>query len=195
MNIISGQSILAYLFNINIKTMQYLRNLEELMVAQLRSIYSGEKYILTLLDELKDHTTDLTLKGLLKTYADQTADQVIVLKRIFNDLFEQKRGGNSEAMEFMTNEARSEVASALGAEIKDALIVLSIQHIIHYKITKLGAICTYGKLMEYYDEGATLHKELELEKKMDRKLAMVAESIVDVKVPKNNLVNKAYESF
>ncbi len=169
--------------------MKQLSNLEELMVAQMRTLYLGEAYLIRLLDDFHPITTDSTLKGLLKTYSNQTSDQVIILKRIFNDLFEQKRGGDCIAIEAMAEEARLAVEEAVGEEVKDALTILSIQHIIHYKVTLLGAICTYGKILGHYDETTILHKELEQEKRMDRKLAMIAESIVDVKVPKNNLVH------
>ncbi|XOV94328.1 MAG: ferritin-like domain-containing protein [Bacteroidota bacterium] len=163
--------------------MKYLKNLKELMTIQLRSLYLGDIHVRRLLTEFIEKTTEPTLKEKFKAYATQSADQVIILKRVFNDIYEQKRGGTSDIIISMIDAAKHRLINSKGKEIQDAIMILSIQKIIHHKIVLLGAICTYGKLMGFYEDVSILHHELDLEKKMDRDLAMIAESIVDVKVP------------
>ncbi|MBV6639267.1 MAG: DUF892 family protein [Cyclobacteriaceae bacterium] len=165
------------------ETMKALRNLKELMTEQLRSLYLGDAHLEELLLGFVRETSDPTLRSLFFKYINQTSDQIIILKRVFNDLFEQKRGGDSNVFIAITQEARSQMSLTEGKEIKDALMILYIQYIIHHKIVMFGSICTYGKLMGFYDDISLLHQELEREKKMDRDLAMIAESIVDIKVP------------
>jgi len=163
--------------------MKALNNLKELMTEQLRTLYHGDSHLEKLLLSFVKETTDPTLKSIFFKYINQTSDQIIILKRVFNDLFEQKRGGESNVFITIAEEARSQMILAEGKEIKDALMILYIQYIIHHKIVMFGSICAYGKLMGFYDDIGLLHQELEREKKMDRDLAMIAESIVDVKVP------------
>ncbi len=163
--------------------MKYLENLKELMTTQLRTLYLGDLQLEKLLHEFIDETADPTLKKALTRYAGQMEDQVIIVRRVFNDLFEQKRGGDCSTIIAMAEEARSHLINASGNEMKDALRILYTQYIIHQKIVLLGAVCTYGKLMGFYEDVEILHEELEREKRMDRDLAMIAESIVDLKVP------------
>ena len=142
--------------------MKALRNLKELMTEQLRSLYLGDSYLEKLLLDFVKETSDPTLKSLFFKYINQTSDQIIILKRVFNDLFEQKRGGESNVFITITEEARAQLSMANGHEIKDALMILYIQYIIHHKMVMFGSICAYGKLMGFYDDISLLHQELAL---------------------------------
>ena len=167
--------------------MKYLMDLNDLMIEQLRELYHGEIHLQELLKEFSKMANDQSLKKVFEGYSIQTRDQILVLKQVFNNIFEQKRGEKNVAIMAMTNEAKSLVRRGAGDEIKDALMILSLQRIIHFKIASYGAVCTYGKILGFWEEIDALHQDLESEKKIDRKLANLAEGIIDVKVPAHKL--------
>ncbi|MBV6643986.1 MAG: DUF892 family protein [Cyclobacteriaceae bacterium] len=161
--------------------MKKISDLNELMVEQLRDLYHSETYILPYIQAFRDSVIDVTLRHQVACYEEQTHEQILRLKRVFNTLFTQKRGEACEAMQTMIKESEALLSRCTTLPVRDAAIIVALQHMIHYKIASYGAICTYAKLLELYDPLAILHENLELEKKADQRLKHIAEAIVDAK--------------
>ena len=111
----------------------------------------------------------------LNKYFKMKNKYVLFLKR----LFVQKRGERSEPIVSMIDQLEDLVLRCEDKEILDAVIIVNLQHIIHYKIASYGAICTYLKHLGLHEEAEIMHLSLEMEKTNDRQFSMIAYLFID----------------
>lgn len=161
--------------------MKQILDLNDLMVEQLRELYDAEVQLVPFLEKLRWEASDFQLTQLLAKYQKITDDNHWVLKQVFNDLFTQKRGERNESVRLMEQHTDEIIKRCATNEVKDAAIIISLQHIIHFKIASYGAVATYANIMGLYNDAAKLHELVELEKRTDRKLAMLADGEIDRK--------------
>lgn len=161
--------------------MKPIVDLRDLMLEQLRDLYHGEAHVLKELYELPSKVQDPELKKVVREYVDVHEDQIMRLRQVFNLQFEQKRGESSEPMYALVSNVDKLVRRCVDPEVLDASLVTALQHIMHYKIAGYGAVTTYAKLLGYLEEAGILHNNLEAEKKYDRKLALLADSVINRK--------------
>lgn len=167
--------------------MKQILDLNDLMVEQLRELYDAELQLVSFLERMKPETTSYPLAQLLIKYQKITDDNHWVLKQVFNDLFKQKRGEKNKAIRLMEDQTDELLKRCNTDEVKDAAIIICLQHIIHYKVASYGAVATYANIIGLYNDASKLHEVVELEKTTDRKLAMLADSEVDRKAYNYNI--------
>ncbi len=161
--------------------MNPILDLNDLMIEQLRELYDAELHLSEFLGEMRLQAVDHQLVKLIEKYQKTSEDNQWVLKQVFNDLFTQKRGAKNEAIRLMESQSNKIINRCKTNEVKDAAIIIGIQHIIHYKIASYGAVATYANVIGLYKDAGKLHELVELEKKTDRHLAMLADSEIDRK--------------
>lgn len=159
--------------------MKKLVNLKDLMLEQLRDLYHGESLIQHSLDKMSLLASHPRLVNAIKNYQIKQSDEKMRLRQVFEQLFKQKRGEVSQPLTAMTQQFEELLKRSNHSQILDAMIVVNLQHQIHYKIAGYGAVCTYLKHMGMIELAAILHQNLEIEKKTDRQLAMIADSFID----------------
>lgn len=159
--------------------MKKLEDLKDLMVRQLRDLYNGEKDLNELLPKIVKNTSESSLKQAIDDYLVDNESQVQRLRQVFELLFLQKRGETCEAMKAMIKETNEIIIRSSHPEVMDAGLITALQHIIHYKMAGYGAVCTYAKMLEQFDVGKIMHVNLEKERKADRRLAMLAEGVIN----------------
>ncbi|MEQ9050803.1 MAG: DUF892 family protein, partial [Marinoscillum sp.] len=137
--------------------------------------------LVSFLEQMRLQASNHLLVKLITKYQRTTDDNHWVLKQVFNDLFMQKRGEKNETIRLMEEQTLDIVERCATPEVKDAAIIISLQHIIHFKIASYGAVATYANIMGLYGDASKLHLLVELEKKIDRQLAMLADGEVDRK--------------
>lgn len=164
-----------------IDIMKQILDLNDLMVEQLRELYDAEVQLAPFLEKMRLESSNYQLTQLIVKYQKVTDDNHWVLKQVFNDLFMQKRGEKNESVRLMEDQTLQILERCGTPEVKDAAIIISLQHIIHFKIASYGAVATYANIMGLYNDASKLHLLVELEKKTDRKLAMLADGEVDRK--------------
>ncbi len=161
--------------------MKKILDLNDLMVEQLRELYDAEIQLVPFLEKMRLLATNHLLVKLITKYQRTTDDNHWVLKQVFNDLFMQKRGEKNAAVRLMEDQTLEILERCATPEVKDAAIIISLQHIVHFKIASYGAVATYANIMGLYGDASKLHMLVELEKKIDRQLAMLADGEVDRK--------------
>jgi len=162
-----------------ILSMTPLEDLRDLMLEQMRDLYHAEAFILNELYDLPAKVYDDELRAVVKRYIDAHDEQIMRLRQVFDLQFEQKRGGICEPMFAMVSQIDKLIRRSMDPEIRDAAIITALQHIMHYKIAGYGAATTYAKLLGYFEEARILHLNLKDEKDFDRKLAMMADSMIN----------------
>lgn len=161
--------------------MKTLVDLNDLLVEQLRELYDAEMQLIPFLENLGWEARDSKLTHLLTEYRKTSSDNNLVLKQVFNDLFTQKRGEKNETIRLMEERTGQLLKRCETNQVKDAAIIISLQHIIHFKIASYGAVTTYAKILGLYEDAAKLHRLVDVEKKMDRQLVILADGEINRK--------------
>jgi ferritin-like metal-binding protein YciE len=164
-----------------IYAMKKMVDLNDLMEEQLRDMFDSEKAFSKLLKKVQAKATDEQLKEIVKNYLEENEGQLLRLRRVFDILYKQKRGEKCDAIEAMIREAKDIISRSMDATVMDAGIITALQHIIHYQIAGYGAICNYANTLGHYNVAGLMHQNLEEEKRIDRKLAMLAEGSINIK--------------
>jgi ferritin-like metal-binding protein YciE len=160
--------------------MKHIRNLNDLMVEQLRDLYNAERLFDTFLPSIIGATHSPTLQRILAQYLRDNEGQVMRLRQVFEQqLFITDSGEVCEAMEAMVDEAYEIIDHCEHPNVRDAGIITALQHIIHYKIAGYGTICAYANTLGFLDVAGIIHKNLLEEKKTDSALRNLAEAVIN----------------
>jgi ferritin-like metal-binding protein YciE len=159
--------------------MKKLTNLSDLLLEQMRDLYDCEVRIHKTMEKTLQYASHPRLSHLLHQYIDQIEEQQMRIRQVFEMLFAQKRGEKSISIISLINQFESLVMRCEDFEILDALIVVNIQHFLHYKIASYGAICTYLKHLSLLEPAEILHNNLEVEKLYDLRFSEIADEFID----------------
>ncbi len=158
-----------------------MESLHDLMVEELRDLYSAEKQLLKALPKMAAAATHPKLKKGFETHLAETEGQIERLDQIFKILGEKATGKRCKAMEGLIEEGSEllEEADKIPEEVLDAALIAAAQKVEHYEIGSYGTVATYAEMMGH-DEIATLLKEtLAEEEATDEKLSALAESEIN----------------
>lgn len=159
--------------------MKDIVNLNDFMYNQLRLLYDSEMQLTKVLPELLKEVYNPQLKDLLETFCDQEGSDLGRMKQTFELLFLQKRGEKSQGMKAIVKEMKELVHRGMDNEVIDAIIINSLQHMLHYQIAGYGAACSYANILQLDEVAARAHMNLEGKKRMDLNLAMIAEETIN----------------
>ncbi|MEQ9301940.1 MAG: DUF892 family protein [Cyclobacteriaceae bacterium] len=159
--------------------MNRIKDLHDLFIEQLRDLYNGETLIKEAFGETFERATNKDLKQVLTSYKSEQEEQRIRLQQVFEIIFYQKRGEKNQIIMSMLEDTKRLSDRCDDMHTRDAALITTLQHIIHYKIAAYGALSTYARRLEHYDAGEILHHNLTIEKEIDRKLVVIAESSVN----------------
>ncbi len=161
--------------------MKKITDLNDLMEEQLRDMYDGEKKVVEALPKFYNKATDQGLKVLIEDYQEKCENQIMRLRQAFNLLYTLKRGERCDAIKALLKEGEDLMSRSMDSTVMDAGIITGIQHIIHYQVAGYGAISNYANTLDLPHVAALTHKNLEEKKETDRKLANLAEEVINVK--------------
>jgi ferritin-like metal-binding protein YciE len=173
--------------------MKEIADLNDLMVEQLRDLYHGETDLHGLLTKIVKSTHEPRLKQIIDDYRVDNESQVMRLRQVFELLFLQKRGETCQAMKAMIKEANDIIMRSSSPDVRDAGLITALQHTIHYKMAGYGAVCTYAKVLERFDIGRIMYINLEKEKKADRRLAVLAEEVINERAIREVTIYRSFE--
>jgi ferritin-like metal-binding protein YciE len=157
--------------------MPKIENLRELLVHELKDLYSAETQLLKALPKMAKAATDEDLVAAFEEHLEQTQAQVERLDRVFEQLNEKPRGKTCEAMKGLIAEGQEVIAEDATDEVKDAALIASAQKIEHYEIAGYGTVRTFANLLGERDVADLLQATLDEEGETDKKLTEIAESL------------------
>jgi ferritin-like metal-binding protein YciE len=155
-------------------------HLQELLIEELRDVYSAEQQLLKALPRMAKAAQSERLKEVFERHLEETEQQVERLERAFEVLGETPKAKKCKAMEGLIEEGKEMMEAHKESAMADAALIAVAQKIEHYEIATYGTICTWCDLMGL-DEASDLLKEtLDEEKTADETLTEVAESEINV---------------
>lgn len=157
-----------------------LENLENLLIHELRDLYSAESQLIRALPKMAKAASSEALKAAIEEHLEVTQRQKERLDKVFEKTDTSTRGPKCKAMEGLIEEGQ-EIMSEDGDEAtKDAAMIAGAQRIEHYEIAGYGAARAFAEILGKNDVAKLLQETLDEEKEADQKLNDLAMSEINL---------------
>jgi len=154
--------------------------LEELLVDELKDIYSAENQIIKALPKMAKAASSPELKRAFERHLEETRRQVERLNQIADHLEIKLTGKKCKGMEGLIEEGKEIMEEDLDENAIDAGLIGAAQKVEHYEIAAYGTARTHAQLLGYSKAAKLLQQTLDEEGNTDKKLTSLAESIINV---------------
>jgi len=154
--------------------------LEELLVDELRDLYSAENQLVKALPKMAKGATSPELKRAIERHLEETKRQVERLNQVGEQLEVKLTGKKCKAMEGLIEEGKEIIEEDMEESAADAGIIGAAQKVEHYEIAAYGTARTHASLLGYNKVAKLLQQTLDEEGATDKKLTALAESIINV---------------
>ncbi|HEY1477760.1 MAG TPA: ferritin-like domain-containing protein [Chthoniobacterales bacterium] len=157
-----------------------LDSLRDLMVEELRDLYSAETQLLDALPKMAEAASSNQLKSAFSDHLEETRQHVSRLERIFQQIGEKSSGESCEAMKGLIKEGEILVKAQGEPDVRDAGLIGAAQRVEHYEIAGYGTARSLARRLGESQIAETLQQTLNEEAEADKKLTSIAESQVNV---------------
>jgi ferritin-like metal-binding protein YciE len=152
-------------------------NLEELLIDELKDLYSAEKQIVKSLPKLAKAATTPELNEALLSHLEETKGQVERLEKIAEIVGKKLTGKTCAGMQGVLEEGSEVLEDTEKGIIRDAALIAASQRVEHYEMAGYGAARDFAKLLGLSDVASLLEETLEEEKSADKKLTSIAAGV------------------
>ena len=154
--------------------------LEELLVDELKDIYSAENQMAKNLPKMTKAVSSPELKRAFERHLEETKRQIERLNQIGESLEIKLTGKKCKGMEGLIEEGKELLEEDLDENALDAGLIGAAQKIEHYEIAAYGTARTHAQLLGYTKVAKLLQQSLDEEGATDKKLTALAEQIINV---------------
>jgi ferritin-like metal-binding protein YciE len=154
--------------------------LEELLVDELKDIYSAENQIIKALPKMAKTATSPELRRAFERHLEETRRQVERLDQIGQELDAKLTGKKCHGMEGLIEEGKEVMEQDLDENAIDAGLIGAAQKVEHYEIAAYGTARTHASMLGFNKVARLLQQTLNEEGATDKKLTQLAESIINV---------------
>jgi ferritin-like metal-binding protein YciE len=154
--------------------MKALKTLHDLLLHELKDLYSAEKQITKALPKMIKAADNADLRQALEDHLAETEEQIRRLETIFGQLEISGRGMKCRAMEGLLEEGKSILEEEMDEDVRDAAIISAAQRVEHYEIAGYGCARTFAQRLGHSEVADLLQQTLDEEKAADDKLTQIA---------------------
>jgi ferritin-like metal-binding protein YciE len=153
--------------------------LEELLVDELKDLYSAENQIVKALPKMAKAASSTELKRAFERHLEETRRQVERLNQVGEHLEIKLTGKKCKGMEGLIEEGKEIIEEDLDENAIDAGLIGAAQKVEHYEIAAYGTARTHAEMLGYPKVARLLQQTLDEEGATDKKLTQLAESIIN----------------
>lgn len=157
-----------------------METLKDLLVEELKDLYSAEKQIIKGLERMTKAASHPELKQAFQRHQAMTEKQVERLERICADLDVSPRGKKCVGMEGLIEEAKELISEKPDPDVLDAGLIAAAQHIEHYEMAGYGCARTYARQLGFGEQADLLQTTLDEEGDTDKLLTTLAETSINL---------------
>ncbi|MGA9720124.1 MAG: ferritin-like domain-containing protein [Acidobacteriaceae bacterium] len=157
--------------DMSVKTMQ------ELLIDELKDLYSAEKQIVRALPKLAKAATSPDLKQALTNHLKETQGQVTRLERIAEIVSKKLTGKTCVGMKGVLEEGSEVLEDTDKGTVRDAAMIAAAQRVEHYEMAGYGSAREFAKMLGLSDVASLLDETLEEEKAADKLLSGIAKQV------------------
>ena len=154
--------------------------LEELLVDELKDLYSAENQIIKALPKMAKASSSPELRRAFERHLEETKRQVERLNQIGEALDTKLTGKKCKGMEGLIEEGKEIMAEDLDENAIDAGLIGAAQKVEHYEIAAYGTARTHAEMLGYTKAAKLLQQTLDEEGATDKALSALAERVINV---------------
>jgi ferritin-like metal-binding protein YciE len=157
-----------------------VENMQELLLDELKDLYSAEKQITKALPKMVKATTSPELKQAFESHLEETKGHVERLDQIFGILGKAARAKTCHGMQGVLEEGSEVLEETEKGEVRDAALISAAQRVEHYEMAAYGCVREYAKLLGQEEIAKLLEATLEEERGADEKLSKISKTVNSV---------------
>ncbi len=154
-----------------------VKTMQELLVDELKDLYSAEKQILRALPKVAKATTSPELREALLSHLEETKGQVARLEQIGEMVGKKMTGKTCVGMKGVLEEGSEVLEDTEKGNVRDAALISASQRIEHYEMAGYGSAREFAKMLGLSEVAALLDQTLTEEKNADKKLSVVSKTV------------------
>lgn len=154
-----------------------LETIEELLLDELKDLYSAEKQITKALPKMAKAASTPELKQAFESHLEETKGQVQRLEQIFEMLGKRGTGKTCEGMKGVLLEGSEIIEDAEKGSVRDAGLIAAAQRVEHYEMAGYGSVRAFAQLLGKSEMVQMLDATLSEEKAADSKLTQISKAV------------------
>jgi ferritin-like metal-binding protein YciE len=153
-----------------------LGTLEELLIDELKDLYSAEKQIVRALPKIIKAVSTAELQQGLENHLEETKGQVARLEKI-GEILGKKTGKTCVGMKGVLEEGSEVLEDTEKGIVRDAALISACQQVEHYEMAGYGSARDFAKLLGQKEVAALLDETLIEEKNADKMLTGASKQV------------------
>jgi ferritin-like metal-binding protein YciE len=154
-----------------------VETLQELLIDELKDLYSAEKQIVRALPKLAKAASTPDLQQALLNHLEETKGQVARLEQIAEIVGKKLTGKTCVGMKGVLEEGSEVLEDTDKGIIRDAALISASQRVEHYEMAGYGSAREFAKLLGLSDVARLLDETLAEEKNADKTLSAVSKQV------------------
>jgi ferritin-like metal-binding protein YciE len=154
-----------------------LNSLKDLLIDELKDLYSAETQLLKALPKMAKAATNPALKQGFEKHLEQTEGHVQRLEEIFEILDESPKGKTCKAMKGLVEEGAEAIEEDAPDAVKDANLIGAAQRVEHYEIAAYGTARSFAEILDEKRVVKLLQQTLVEEEATDKKLTALSTKV------------------
>jgi ferritin-like metal-binding protein YciE len=154
-----------------------VKSLDELLVHELKDLYSAEKQILKALPKMAKASEHPELRKAFEKHLGQTEEQVRRIEKIFEKLDGKPGGKKCKGMEGLIEEGKEILEEEMADGLKDVALIGAAQKVEHYEIAGYGTAREFARRLGRDEAVRLLQKTLDEEAETDELLTAIAQRV------------------
>lgn len=155
--------------------------MQDLMLDQLRDIYSAEQQLTQALPKLAEKASTEELAQAFRDHLAETKEQIRRLDQIFQKLGETPGNKKCKGMAGLIEEGREHLEGDGDPAVIDAALIADAQRVEHYEISAYGSVKALAALLGHREIVKLLDESQEEETAADKKLSLIATADVNAR--------------
>lgn len=156
-----------------------METLQDLLVEELKDLYSAEKQIVKALPKIIRGVTTADLKAAITEHLEITKKQVTRLEEVFGHLDQKPKAKHCKGMEGLLAEGSEALEEEEAGPLRDLQLIGAAQRVEHYEVAAYGTARAIAEQLGLDEAVELLGQTLEEETQADEKLTEVAGSIYE----------------
>jgi ferritin-like metal-binding protein YciE len=152
------------------------KNLQHLMVEELKDLYDAEKQITKALPKMASEAKTPDLRRAFDEHLKQTRKQMRRLEDVFDSLKVKDRQKECKGMQALIQEGEEMIQQAPDSFSRDESLIAAAQRVEHYEMAGYGTVISYAHQLDHHDVADTLQLTLNEEKQTDLLLSEIAQT-------------------
>jgi ferritin-like metal-binding protein YciE len=154
-----------------------VETMQELLIDELKDLYSAEKQIVRALPKLAKAATSPELKQALLDHLEETKGQVARLEQIGEIVGKKMTGKTCVGMKGVLEEGSEVLEDTEKGTVRDAALISASQRVEHYEMAGYGSAREFAKMLGQAEVAKLLDETLAEEKDADKKLSVIAKQV------------------